>query len=610
MLVGRGAITTRIFQLWQSRLPVKFPGNQITVSDKPSRKAMCLVVCENCSESALAEWLRGSGVSGVAVVSHRWPIECLKQGVLLPIDEFCLSLEGRSAAAPRVNIKPSEPAKSAHLIKPDTSGEKAATRPLAQLSRGTLQQPPSPLPPATTHVEESSSNVNKSITDMLDEFSYLYELSEKKTDVNEFRSQGYKRISDKLKTMPLLTHSDQLRDIARVGDKMRTTIQEILDTGKSKKLKALKEDPRNSAIVDLSRVWGVGHTSACKMFNQGVHSVQELRARGDQESLLNAQQQVGLKYLEELEIKIPRAEVQRIHSAVAEECARIAPEAECIVCGSYRRGRSECGDVDVLIVPREESGLNELPRSTLSALVLALEKSGFLTNHLSLPSGYRSLIESGVLSPESAGERGRAGTPGEGHNLSDALGGEKGGARQGLTPVRRDSSEDEGDGDRTRLYHGSRYSYMGVCLLSDPGIHRRIDMKIYPRSSLACALLYFTGNDHFNRRLRHHASKLGFALDDKALQQVTRDPSNQIIWRSNAIPCATEADVLVQLGVRYVKPSDRISFEPRLLLEAGEMGARAGTGAVGQGSGSGSPPPSAIASLLGKRASAGEREPN
>ncbi|KAJ1413567.1 hypothetical protein B484DRAFT_352832 [Ochromonadaceae sp. CCMP2298] len=362
--------------------------------------------------------------------------------------------------------------------------------------------------------------------------------------------------------MPLLTHSDQLRDIARVGDKMRTTIQEILDTGKSKKLKALKEDPRNSAIVDLSRVWGVGHTSACKMFNQGVHSVQELRARGDQESLLNAQQQVGLKYLEELEIKIPRAEVQRIHSAVAEECARIAPEAECIVCGSYRRGRSECGDVDVLIVPREESGLNELPRSTLSALVLALEKSGFLTNHLSLPSGYRSLIESGVLSPE------------------------------------------------TRLYHGSRYSYMGVCLLSDPGIHRRIDMKIYPRSSLACALLYFTGNDHFNRRLRHHASKLGFALDDKALQQVTRDPSNQIIWRSNAIPCATEADVLVQLGVRYVKPSDRISFEPRLLLEAGEMGARAGTGAVGQGSGSGSPPPSAIASLLGKRASAGEREPN
>jgi hypothetical protein len=45
--------------------------------------------------------------------------------------------------------------------------------------------------------------------------------------------------------------------------------------------------------------------------------------------------------------------------------------------------------------------------------------------------------------------------------------------------------------------------YMGVCRLppeaNGSGTHRRIDIRMIPRESWACALLYFTGSDHFNR---------------------------------------------------------------------------------------------------------------
>ena len=48
-------------------------------------------------------------------------------------------------------------------------------------------------------------------------------------------------------------------------------------------------------------------------------------------------------------------------------------------------------------------------------------------------------------------------------------------------------------------------SYMGICKLGD--IHRRIDVKIYPKESYGFALMYFTGSDHFNRSMRLYAKK-------------------------------------------------------------------------------------------------------
>lgn len=50
-------------------------------------------------------------------------------------------------------------------------------------------------------------------------------------------------------------------------------------------------------------------------------------------------------------------------------------------------------------------------------------------------------------------------------------------------------------------------SWMGVCKLGPDRLHRRIDLKGYPRSQYPFAVLYFTGSDHFNRSMRLFARK-------------------------------------------------------------------------------------------------------
>jgi hypothetical protein len=212
-ILKRGFITTRIFQLWQTKLPARFP--TITVTDQPSSKVQLLVVDESCSEEALAALLRGKEVNGV-VVSHRWPIECLKQGIVLPLEQFVLKLNinmGRSTAAPAAPAVQAVQAVQAAAgpRKPESAlsgmsvsvSSKPSTPPLPLVTQpyetkvtevaGTARSETAASNPPITSSETSTisastlpitvckspgppGNPNSRITDRLDEFAFFYEL--------------------------------------------------------------------------------------------------------------------------------------------------------------------------------------------------------------------------------------------------------------------------------------------------------------------------------------------------------------------------------------------------------------------------------------------------
>ncbi len=75
-----------------------------------------------------------------------------------------------------------------------------------------------------------------------------------------------------------------------------------------------------------------------------------------------------------------------------------APEV--VVCGSYRTGLPESGDVDLIIVPSltsptaaEPREQQHLPDTFLSELIYSMQKSGFLMDHLALPHKYKDVCE-------------------------------------------------------------------------------------------------------------------------------------------------------------------------------------------------------------------------
>ena len=99
--------------------------------------------------------------------------------------------------------------------------------------------------------------------------------------------------------------------------------------------------------------------------------------------------------------------------------------------------------------------------------------------------------------------------------------------------------------------------YMGVCLLPDYTVARRIDIKVYPKEQYGFALLYFTGSDYHNRTMRLFSDKKGFTLSENGLIPVTKDENGVVVSKGVGIPCQTEEEVFRFLGLPYKTPAER-----------------------------------------------------
>jgi DNA polymerase beta len=95
-----------------------------------------------------------------------------------------------------------------------------------------------------------------------------------------------------------------------IGKKIAAKIDEILESGKLEKLDHELEDENTVAINEIAQVTGIGPAAARKfVFEDGIKSLDDLRKNF---SKLNKHQQIGLKYFEEFNERIPRAEVAQI----------------------------------------------------------------------------------------------------------------------------------------------------------------------------------------------------------------------------------------------------------------------------------------------------------
>ncbi|KAG2344642.1 hypothetical protein BDR05DRAFT_882173 [Suillus weaverae] len=104
--------------------------------------------------------------------------------------------------------------------------------------------------------------------------------------------------------------------------------------------------------------------------------------------------------------------------------------------------------------------------------------------------------------------------------------------------------------------------YRGLCKRSEPDAkRRRIDILCVPWENRGAALLYYTGDDIFNRAMRMKANVLGYSLNQRGLYAgVVRDPRNRRVKISAGVIVAseTEEEVFKILGMPWQEPHERV----------------------------------------------------
>lgn len=146
---------------------------------------------------------------------------------------------------------------------------------------------------------------------------------------------------------------NQVKNIKGIGSGILKKIKEYLDKGviqKAVEIQNINDSKEEKThVIDLfSKIWGVGEVKATKLWKDGYRNLEQLK---DNPDVLNRQQQIGLKYYDDLLKKIPRINITVIQTIIiyilSETYGRNNFELE--IAGSYRRGKEYSNDIDVLI---------------------------------------------------------------------------------------------------------------------------------------------------------------------------------------------------------------------------------------------------------------------
>ncbi|KAI1190917.1 hypothetical protein F5B17DRAFT_384625 [Nemania serpens] len=323
---------------------------------------------------------------------------------------------------------------------------------------------------------------NKEIIKLLEQMVEEYKLS-----MEIWRVQSYRKAIATLRRQPKkITTAKEAVALPNIGKSLAEHIQEIATTGRFEKLDQIRAEPSRVALRLFNNIHGVGAKTAKNWVDLGHRTLDDIRSSSKVK--LSAAQQIGLDHYQDLLTPIPRAEITALGDHVKNVAAAIDSGIELIIGGSYRRGADASGDIDIIVTKSKTSSVQEL-RPFLNELVDNLTKSGFLT--------------------------------------------------AALASHKKDSGN----------------KWQGCCVLPKaafPGpkkdyrpIWRRIDFLLVPESEIGAGLLYFTGNDLFNRSMRLLAGKKNMKLNHQALSGVGVHEGRD------------EKKIFEILGVQWREPHER-----------------------------------------------------
>ncbi|XP_038892426.1 DNA polymerase lambda isoform X2 [Benincasa hispida] len=339
---------------------------------------------------------------------------------------------------------------------------------------------------SNTSLSYSPPDMNKNITEIFGKLINIY-----RALGDERRSFSYYKAIPVIEKLPFkIESSDRVKHLPAIGKSFQDHIQEIVSTGKLSKLEHFEADEKVRTISLFGEVWGIGPATALRLYEKGYRTLDDLKK---EESLTHAQK-LGLKYFDDIKQRIPRNEVQDMESLLKKAGEDVLPGVDILCGGSFRRGKSSCGDMDIVITHPDGKS-----------------HRGFLPKYIKHLKDMKFLREDLIFSTHS-----EEGT---------------------------DSGVD---------------TYFGLCTYPGRELRHRIDLKVYPRDIYAFGLIAWTGNDVLNRRLRLLAESKGFRLDDTGLYPSTQGSGGKRGARGTAtLKFDTEKEIFEFLGFPWLEPHER-----------------------------------------------------
>lgn len=332
----------------------------------------------------------------------------------------------------------------------------------------------------------SPPDLNKNITDIFKKLIDIY-----RALGDDRRSFSYHKAIPVIEKLPFkIESSAQVKHLPTIGKSLQDHIQEILTTGKLSKLEHFENDEKVKTIALFGEVWGVGPATALKLYEKGYRTLEDLK----NEPSLTKAQRLGLQFFDDIKTRIPRHEVEEMEKLLRKIGQDILPEVVIVCGGSYRRGKSSCGDIDIIITHAD----GQSHKGFLGKFVKRLKETNFLREDLIVSSHIEEGTDSGVD------------------------------------------------------------TYFGLCTYPGRELRHRIDLKVYPKDIYPFGLIAWTGNDTLNRRLRILAGSKGYRLDDTGLFPATPgSASNRGARATASLRFNTEKEVFDFLGFPWLEPHER-----------------------------------------------------
>jgi len=176
-----------------------------------------------------------------------------------------------------------------------------------------------------------------------------------------------------------IVSADQLRGVAGIGDGTRKRVQSILQEGLGNYVPPAPTRPEPEVRVaaaapvavpvgyDFTQIKFFGKVADRTLHAHGILTLEQLETavaeaqqRTDEAGTdptqglilpqgvgVTANQLAGLRYREHLALRVPREEVAEIGTTIIQEARNLNMVGQIV--GSYRRGRADSGDIDVLL---------------------------------------------------------------------------------------------------------------------------------------------------------------------------------------------------------------------------------------------------------------------